>query len=440
MNKKVDTHNIQTLTVIGKVARPDDGVALRLGLLGFVATKLWNTALWHTKEQWNSTGKIPGFPEVDRHLKSIACRWYRSLHAQSAQAVLEELNGAYRSWFALRKKGVPDAKPPGFRKKTTLSTVTFKKGSLRWNPETKTLRLGIPKAVFGEPFLYLPVQLPPDREIDPRRIQLVRLFHDKGDWFVHLVCDLPVPEQKSDGHVLAIDLGMNVVAATAGTDGRTMLWSGGELASLERYFEKEKSACTDSQSNKSRRLNRKRSRQRTHLLHSLTRAIVNDAHARGVATLVIGDLTDIRTGKTGEAKNWSDSGNQALHKWPYKRITDMLRYKARLLGISVETISERYTSQDCSQCGTRRKASRVHRGLYACPACGSKIHADINGAVNILQRYLPEASVSWSSGCLAQPAVNRFAWRNTRPFAHEPGTWRSNTPLLPRTQFMPVAA
>lgn len=300
MNKKADTHNIQTLTVVGKVAHPDDAVALRLGLLGFAATKLWNTALWHTKEQWNATGKIPGFPEVDRHLKSIACRWYRSLHAQSAQAVLEELNGAYRSWFALRKKGVPDAKPPGFRKKTTLSTVTFKKDSLRWNPETNTLRLGIPKAVFGEPFLHLPVQLPPGREIDPGRIQLVRLFHDKGDWFVHLVCDLPVPEQKADGHVLAIDLGMNVVAATACTDGRTMLWSGGELASLERYFEKEKSACTDSQSNKSRRLNRKRSRQRTHLLHSLTRAIVNDAHARGVATLVIGDLTDIRKGKRRE--------------------------------------------------------------------------------------------------------------------------------------------
>jgi hypothetical protein len=53
------------------------------------------------------------------------------------------------------------------------------------------------------------------------------------------------------------------------------------------------------------------------------------------------------------------------------------------------------------------------------------MHADVNGAVNILKRYLPEQiSVSWSSGCLAQPAVNRFAWRKTRSSAsaHEPGS------------------
>jgi hypothetical protein len=72
-------------------------------------------------------------------------------------------------------------------------------------------------------------------------------------------------------------------------------------------------------------------------------------------------------------------------------------------------------------------------GLYVCNQCGAVINADVNGAINILKRYLPEQiGVFWSSGCLAQPAVNRFAWRKTRPAAsaHKPGTWQTSLPHL----------
>ena len=48
MNNKIDTKPKQPLTFIGRVADPDDGTALLLGLLGFAGTKLWNTALWYT--------------------------------------------------------------------------------------------------------------------------------------------------------------------------------------------------------------------------------------------------------------------------------------------------------------------------------------------------------------------------------------------------------
>ena len=97
---------------------------------------------------------------------------------------------------------------------------------------------------------------------------------------------------------------------------------------------------------------------------------------------------------------------------------------------------EDYTSQTCCMCGTICKSNRVHRGLYVCKQCGAVINADVNGAINILKRYLPgQIGASWSSGCLAQPAVNRFAWRETRPSAsaHKPGTWQTSLPH-PRTE------
>jgi putative transposase len=419
------------MTVVGKVLVTDNSTAILLGLLGFSATKLWNTALWLSKLAWRSTGKIPSYVAMDASIKRERPLWYRRLHSQSAQAILEELWQSYKSWFALRKKGDLDTNPPGFRRKTDLSSVTFKQNAVKWNPRTKTARLSIPKDIYGKQFLYLKIRMPEGIRISDETIQVARLIHKKGVWYVHFVYNEPLPALKGSGETMAIDLGMKHLAATACTDGKTGLWPGGELSSLERYFDKQKSKTTKSTSRKSRALNQKRSRQRTHLIHSLTKSLVRDADARGVSTLIVGDLKDIRDGK-----NWGDSGNQKLHKWPFDRIINMIEYKARMCGIRVVKEPEDYTSQTCCECGIRQKSNRVHRGLYSCSKCGSTINADVNGARNILARYLPEhKGASWGSGCLAQPAVNRFAWRNTRPAskAHKPGTWHTSMPH-PRTE------
>jgi putative transposase len=123
--------DLQTMTAVGKVVVTDDSTALLLGLLEYSATKLWNTAVWHAKEAWKTTGKIPSYAKMDVAIKQEHPLWYRRLHSQSAQAVLEELWQSYKSWFAVRKKGDAKAKPPGFRRKTTLSAVTFKQNAVK---------------------------------------------------------------------------------------------------------------------------------------------------------------------------------------------------------------------------------------------------------------------------------------------------------------------
>lgn len=420
---KKDSIPTQTLTSVGKVVIPDDSTALLLSLVGFSATKLWNSALWHSKEAWADTGKILKYGDMDKAMKKH--RWYRTLHAQSAQAVLEEQWDSYKSWFKRRKED-PKTKPPGFRRKDSLSTVTFKKDSISWNPFSSELRIGVQKSVFDKKYLYLKIQLPPKTIITSESVQLARIVYEKGQWLVHLVRKIPLPKPKKEGRVMSLDLGIRHLAAWACSDGFTRVYSGGELRALERYFEKEKSKCTDVFSNKRMNLESKRSRQRNHLIHVFTRSVINDAIARGVTTITVGKLKDIRNEKNGEAKNWGASGNQDLHKWPYKKIFDQLKYKGALQGITVIEVSERYSSQTCSSCGKKRKANRVHRGLYVCKHCGATIHADVNGAINMLKKYLLAEGLAlpaWSSGCLAKPVVNRFAWRKTKPLVREPGTF-----------------
>ncbi len=75
----------QTMTSVGKVSITDDSTAILLGLIGFSATKLWNTAVWYTKKTWDATGKIPTYSELDLVIKQEHPLWYRRLHSQSAR-------------------------------------------------------------------------------------------------------------------------------------------------------------------------------------------------------------------------------------------------------------------------------------------------------------------------------------------------------------------
>ena len=59
MNESVQEPDLQTMTTVGRALVTDDSTALLLGLLGYSATKLWNNAVWHAKQAWKTTGKIP---------------------------------------------------------------------------------------------------------------------------------------------------------------------------------------------------------------------------------------------------------------------------------------------------------------------------------------------------------------------------------------------
>jgi hypothetical protein len=85
MTETVKEPNLQTKTAVGKVLVTDDSTTLLLGLLGFSATKLWNTTLWHAKECWKTTGKIPSYAKMDVSMKQEHPLWYRRLCSQSAR-------------------------------------------------------------------------------------------------------------------------------------------------------------------------------------------------------------------------------------------------------------------------------------------------------------------------------------------------------------------
>jgi putative transposase len=70
----------------------------------------------------------------------------------------------------------------------------------------------------------------------------------------------------------------------------------------------------------------------------------------------------------------------------------MLRYKAEKAGAKLVEVDPKYTSQDCSGCGTRVTKTLSAR-VHICPDCGLTLDRDHNAARNILHRAVVSPEV-----------------------------------------------
>jgi len=431
----------QRLTYVCKIKNLNQ-VADALHRMGLACSKLWNVALYHTRQVWEETGRIPSAYDTQKAVQEHY--WYKQLPTHTAQAVIQELWQAYKSWFGHRRNGNGRARPPKYRKQNgqvSPSTITFKRSGFRL--EGTTLRLSRGKAVAvetGERFLFLELAMPAGTDVtDPRQ---VRLVPRGGGWGAHLVCEVPVAEKPPGRGVAAVDVGIINLAAIAYWDGTSELYSGRGLLAQEYYFAKEIARCKPAgwrpgsrkkaASKRERRLHRKRRQRRRQFLHAVTRRIVDMCVKKGIGTIVLGELKGIRQQEGGESRNHGKAGNLKLHAWPFDTFAQMLRYKAKLAGITTVQVSERNTSRTCSVCGCLGVNGRVHRGPYVCSGCGAVVNADVNGAVNILHKYLrsldpsDEAGVPVRVGDLPtiwpEPSVNRYDWGEPSPIVHVVGS------------------
>ena len=251
------------------------------------------------------------------------------------------------------------------------------------------------------------------QDVAYQRIINVLITYDKEHGLsAHLVVEVEAKQPLGNRRV-AVDLGETQAITAIFDDGTTLLYSGWLIKSIRRYWNKVRSKVkppTVENKRKSRRfrqIERKESRQVEHLLHILTTDFVHRCWLAGVDTIAIGDLTGIR-----ERIDFTAEINQRLHAWPFRKIADMITYKASLHGIRVIEVSESYTSQACHACGEVKKSNRKHRGLYAC-ACGWRVHADANGAANIFRNaFKVSPLIERSSGRVARPVVLpiRLGW------------------------------
>lgn len=392
---------------------------------GWSASKLWNVANYHVRQVWDKTGKIPDESELKSEVKEHSK--FKGLHSQSSQKVLEELSEAFISWY-----NSDDSRdnPPGYRKRNYYdedenrvheehprSTVTWKANGFRHDTKHNRFRLSKGKLHKESPrardYILVEYDAPPEVEVE--NVQQVRAVWNSGKqrWELHVVCKHEIAAESPGEKVAGVDLGICNAAAVALPD-NALLYPGNTLKEDMHYFTQQEydTEGENGPSNEAQRLRETLARRTNHFLHSLSKDIVERCAAHDVGTLIIGDLEGIND------QDWGRHGNKRLDNWPYKRLTNLIDYKARERGIEVAVRDEHGTSSKCSVCGHEDGDDRVERGLWKCCRCEAVANADVNGADNIRQLALtatpPLGSGDSGNGCLAQPRIIQF--NRTRGF------------------------
>ncbi len=382
-----------------------------LNNLAKITNGLYNSALYESSQRYKREQKFYFYYDLCNILKDNTL--YTLLPSQTAQAVLQKVEGAIKSFLKLRRSNA-NAAYPKYHKKDTTWVIPFKSQQIKIDGNVLTVPMSM-KYREEKGLSHLDLKIPNMRY--DGIVKYIELY--KTDrWYASIVIEVKEQQESVPNGNLYLDLGIKNLATVF--DGKKVaIYSGGKTSSTNRYRNKKNaehqailSTIGKKTSKEKRQIARKTLHQLKQQLHSMTKAIVQTAKDENKG-IVMGDLSHIRDGA-----NYNDNADQKIHQWQFAEITKQLFYKAKEFGVKITKISEEDTSKTCALCGQETNG-RVHRGLYRCKLYGKQFNADANGALNIMKRYLQiplqQGSGIGVVGVLAHPAVyhwNEHRWCN----------------------------
>lgn len=108
--------------------------------------------------------------------------------------------------------------------------------------------------------------------------------------------------------------------------------------------------------------------------HIISKEVVRLALSNECHAINIEDLSGI--GKL-------EKNSFVLRNWSYYELQTMIKNKAQSVGIKVNIIDPRYSSQRCSCCGHIHEDNRKTQSEFVCQECGFHDNADFNASKNI---------------------------------------------------------
>ena len=364
--------------------------------LSYASKNLYNCATFIMRQNFIKNHKIINYGTMDKITKRDYPEVYKGLPAQSSQQVLRLIEKNWKSFFKANQeyKKNPDKfkgrpKLPKYKdKEKGLNIVIFTNQQCRLTDN----QIHFPKKANL-----------PELTTTVNNLQQIRIIPKYQHFVIEVVYKKEVSNDKlTHDNVLGIDLGLNNLATLVSNqpDVHPMLINGKPLKSINQYFNKKKAKLMSFIGDKGTshsigRLSKKRHQKVDDYLHKASRNIINYAVKTNSGLIIV-----------GENKHWKQEinigkkNNQNFVSIPYDKFKAMIEYKAEEFGIDVVFTEESYTSKSShldndplpvykngeSHVFTGR---RVNRGLYR----WSKgiINADLNGAIGIIKKVVPEA-------------------------------------------------
>ena len=363
--------------------------------LCWLSKNLYNSTLYNVRQYYFENKKLLKYQVINKIYVDTNNEDYRALPSKVAKHTQMLVEHNFKLFFGLLKlkaKGKynkPVKIPKYLNKKTGRQVVHYEKGAISFK-EQGHIKL-------SKTNIKIKTNLTKDK------VQFVRLVPKNNHIIIEIGYNVIEKEIIQNNNILAIDIGVNNIASCVTTNGEKFLINGKPLKYINHNYNKR---ITDIQSklkithnkNKSRyksNITNKRNNRINDYLHKITTYIVNQAVSNHIGTIVVGYNKEWK-----QDTNIGSINNQNFVNIPFYKFISMLDYKCKLKGIIFKTITEEYTSK-CSFVDDEEIAKhttyagrRINRELFKTKK-GIIINADVNGAYNILKKYMKE-NATWN--------------------------------------------
>ena len=367
--------------------KPSTGVSR----LSHISKNLYNEGNYLIRQEFFSSGRWIRYYEIICQLKTS--NNYKLLPAKTSQQILRYLDTSWLSFFNCIREwrkhpnkfhGMP--KIPKYKKKDGEFLLVFT------NQQCK-IRDGL---------LVFPSQVRSVIEKIKTKIKTlreVRIIPRSVGYILEIIYEkiINVPN-RDKARVAGIDLGLrNLVAVGNNIGEQPIIIKGKTVKNINQYFNK-KNAKLQSIYNrqgiktgvKAKKLFNKREKKLHDYLHKVSKTIMDYFVENNIGLVVIGHNDNWKRNINIGKKN-----NQNFVSIPFYKLTHMLQYKAEEQGIEILFQEESHTSKcsffDDEPVKHHDKYIGKRKGGLFRTAKGFVVNSDVNGALNIIKKAVPNA-------------------------------------------------
>lgn len=226
----------------------------------------------------------------------------------------------------------------------------------------------------------------------------VEMVKRNGEWYAHFVLERAVVVPDEPETFIGVDVGernLAVAVAISKHDPdkpmKGQFWKGSEVKRIRgKYGHIRRSLQRKKKLDKLKELKGRERRIVEQQLHIIANDIVAYARQFPNPVIVMEELNGIRNNfKKGKKLN------KRFHSLPFRRLQEIVEYKALLEGIEVVYLTKketRNTTKTCHRCG---HVARANGREFRCPKCGLVYNRDLNAAVNIAHALMRR--MGWGS-------------------------------------------
>ena len=236
----------------------------------------------------------------------------------------------------------------------------------------------------------------------PEVIRDGRLKHEYGKWFLVIPVPIATTISENQRDVVALDPGVRTFQTWYSPEGYGKVGQSdfGKIYRLCYHLDDLMARISTVSKQRKRRM-----MKASWKIRSKIRSLIAEIHHKTARFLCLNFKTVlIPTFETSKmVKKLRSKTARAMLTWSHFGFKTFLKHKASELGTTVVEVNEAYTSKTCGKCGQLNNIGS--KPMLKC-RCGLNIDRDLNGARNILLRFLTEALLDKTCASFAGVAIS----------------------------------